>query len=211
MNNSDFFQKFQTMAEDVQKKVLETVRQSPAKDIEQNIRGLMHQGFQKLDLVTRQEFDIKMLDDYNHVFNSMAIDEFFNYSLGKLPYRSIKFHTYSIPLPNVTSNVTINFTHNEKYTRVTEWKNLPGNNLSSNFTTLTFEEPCSYENNDFERYYPVKDVHGENLSVYKKYKMLIPDKMTFIGRCGLYAYLDMHQAISVSLKISKEYLNKIND
>jgi BMFP domain-containing protein YqiC len=60
MNNSDFFQKFQTMAEDVQKKVLETVRQSPAKDIEQNIRGLMHQGFQKLDLVTRQEFDIQM-------------------------------------------------------------------------------------------------------------------------------------------------------
>jgi BMFP domain-containing protein YqiC len=60
MNNSDFFQKFQTMAEEVQKKVADAVKDSPAKDLEKNVKGLMSQGFQKMDLITRQEFDIQV-------------------------------------------------------------------------------------------------------------------------------------------------------
>ena len=60
MNNNDFLQKFQTMAEDVQKKVMDAVKDSPAKDLEKNVRGLMSQGFQKMDLITRQEFDIQV-------------------------------------------------------------------------------------------------------------------------------------------------------
>ncbi|WP_108648857.1 accessory factor UbiK family protein [Polynucleobacter rarus] len=48
------------MAEDVQKKVSNAVAQSPAKDIEKNVKGLMQQGFQKMDLVTREEFDIQV-------------------------------------------------------------------------------------------------------------------------------------------------------
>jgi len=60
MSNSDFFQKFQSMAEDVQKKVADAVKDSPAKDLEKNVRGLMNQGFQKMDLITRQEFDIQI-------------------------------------------------------------------------------------------------------------------------------------------------------
>jgi hypothetical protein len=60
MNNSDFFQKFQTMAEEVQKKVADAVKDSPAKDLEKNVKGLMSQGFQKMDLITRQEFEIQV-------------------------------------------------------------------------------------------------------------------------------------------------------
>jgi ubiquinone biosynthesis accessory factor UbiK len=60
MSNTDFFKKFQSMAEDVQKKVSDAVAQSPAKDIEKNVKGLMQQGFQKMDLVTREEFDIQV-------------------------------------------------------------------------------------------------------------------------------------------------------
>ncbi len=60
MSNSEFLQKFQTMAEDVQKKVMAAVKDSPAKDIEKNVRGMMSQGFQKMDLITRQEFDIQV-------------------------------------------------------------------------------------------------------------------------------------------------------
>ncbi|MEI7531300.1 MAG: accessory factor UbiK family protein [Betaproteobacteria bacterium] len=60
MANNDFFQKFQSMAEDVQNKVSEAIRQSPAKDVEKNVRHLMSQGFQKMDLVTREEFEIQV-------------------------------------------------------------------------------------------------------------------------------------------------------
>mgnify|MGYP003345845516 FL=1 len=59
MNPQDIMQKMQTIANDMQTKVSDAIRQSPAKDLEKNVRGLMTQGFQKLDLVTREEFDVQ--------------------------------------------------------------------------------------------------------------------------------------------------------
>jgi BMFP domain-containing protein YqiC len=59
MNPQDIMQKVQNIANDMQSKVEEAIRQSPAKDLEKNVRSLMTQGFQKLDLVTREEFDLQ--------------------------------------------------------------------------------------------------------------------------------------------------------
>ena len=60
MNPQDIMEKMQTIANDMQTKVSDVIRQSPAKDLEKNVRGLMTQGFQKLDLVTREEFDLQI-------------------------------------------------------------------------------------------------------------------------------------------------------
>jgi BMFP domain-containing protein YqiC len=59
MNPQDIMEKMQIIANDMQTKVGDAIRQSPAKDLEKNVRGLMTQGFQKLDLVTREEFDLQ--------------------------------------------------------------------------------------------------------------------------------------------------------
>ena len=59
MNPQDIMQKMQTIANDMQNKVSDAIRQSPAKDMEKNVLSLMTQGFQKLDLVTREEFDLQ--------------------------------------------------------------------------------------------------------------------------------------------------------
>ncbi len=59
MNPQDIMEKMQTIANDMQTKVGDAIRQSPAKDLEKNVRGLITQGFQKLDLVTREEFDLQ--------------------------------------------------------------------------------------------------------------------------------------------------------
>jgi BMFP domain-containing protein YqiC len=59
MNPQDIMQKVQNIANDMQSKVEEAIRQSPAKDLEKNVRSLMTQGFQKLDLVTREDFDLQ--------------------------------------------------------------------------------------------------------------------------------------------------------
>jgi BMFP domain-containing protein YqiC len=59
MNSQDIMQKVQSIANDMQSKVEEVIRQSPAKDLEKNVRSLMTQGFQKMDLVTREEFDLQ--------------------------------------------------------------------------------------------------------------------------------------------------------
>lgn len=146
-----------------------------------------------------------MNTEFNWVFNSMPIDEFFEFKHGPLPYRSIRFHTATLPIPKVLPTATVNFTHKEPFTRVTEWKLLPGHGHNPAYTTLTTEEPCDYKDNQFERYYPVKDVGGENLERYRLYAAEPSGNVTFIGRCGLYAYLDMHQAVSSALSIVQKW------
>ena len=153
-----------------------------------------------------QRFERKMEKEFDHVFNSMPIDDYFHYAYGTLPYRSIKFHHVDLPLVKALPTGTVNFTHDGPYTRVTEWKNLPEHGINNQYTTLTYEEPCDYMVNDFERYYPVKDVKGENRKKYQQYKKLIRSNMTFIGRCGMYVYIDMHQAISSALYTAKKFL-----
>ena len=142
---------------------------------------------------------------FAHCFNSMAIDEFFDHRLGLLPYRSIRFHTVTLPLPRLLPVAVVNFTHDLPYTRMTEWKHLPGNPETA-VTTLTYEEPCAAEDNGHERYYPVKDADGRNRETYKRYQALVPPDMSFVGRCGQYVYLDMHQAVSAALAVAQRHL-----
>jgi UDP-galactopyranose mutase len=153
-------------------------------------------------------FDRAMLADYEHVFNSMSIDEFFNFEHGTLPYRSIRFETQVVPVPRAFPVATVNFTHDAQHTRVTEWKNLPGHGDHPSRTVLTFETPCDFVDNHHERYYPVKDVTQKNRALYERYRQQVPSGMTFIGRCGLYAYLDMHQAVSAALATANEFITE---
>jgi UDP-galactopyranose mutase len=163
---------------------------------------------EKINVHLNKEFKQGDELSYFHTFNSMPIDEYFNFIDGDLPYRSIKFHTSTINVPQLFPTATINFTHNEPYTRVTEWKNLPNSGKPADSTTITVEEPCDYRDNNLERYYPIKDKDGINHKLYESYKSKTPHNMTFIGRCGMYAYLDMHQAISSSLSIAKKFIEK---
>jgi len=147
--------------------------------------------------------------EYDHVFNSMPIDVYYDFKYGELPYRSIKFETITLPEKQMYKTATTNFTNYNGPTRVTEWKNFPNHGNNDLATTLTYEYPCDYKENNMERYYPVKDIDGENQKIYEKYKQIKNDKVTFIGRCGTYQYLDMHQVINQSLtyvsKIMKEF------
>jgi len=162
---------------------------------------------EKIDVRLNHSFDKKMEPEYDHIFNSMPLDEYFEYVFGELPYRSVKFHHHTLPMPSALPVTTVNFTHDAPFTRVTEWKKIPGHGENLSHTTLTFEEPCDFKDNQMERYYPVRDLDGVNLLNYKKYLRMVPGGMTFIGRCGQYAYLDMHQAISSSLAIVAKYLD----
>ena len=161
-----------------------------------------------IEVKTETLFDINMISDYYHVFNSMPIDHMFGYCFGRLPYRSIKFHDVVLPSPKLLPTACVNFTHDGPNTRMTEWKNFPNHGENNSLTVITYEEPCDYEDNDFEPYYPVKDIDGKNRQVYRKYRDLIPKKMTFIGRCGLYAYLDMDMAIAFAMKNVQDFIEE---
>ena len=163
-----------------------------------NIQVVLNQAYQPNDSA-----------GFVHTFNSMPIDEYFKFKYGELPYRSIKFHTVDIPSPRCFPVPSINFTHDGPYTRLTEWKNLPEHGSHPYQTTLTLEEPCDYKDNDMQRYYPVKDLSGKNQALYKKYREDTPENMTFIGRCGMYVYIDMHQAVSSAISCTS-LINDLN-
>lgn len=157
------------------------------------------------------DFKPSMEIEYDHVFNSMPIDEYFDFVHGHLPYRSMKFHTVNLPTPRILPVTSVNFTHSGPYTRMTEWQNAPSHGKNEQMTTITYEEPCDYKDNNMERYYPVKDVHGSNTKIYKMYLAMVPDNITFIGRCGKYIYMDMHVAIGDTLLVAKKFLNSLNN
>jgi UDP-galactopyranose mutase len=163
---------------------------------------LNHQNIQ-VKLAT--EFHKDMEDVYMHVFNSMPIDEYYDYCLGPLPYRSLKFHHVDLPIPRLFPVCQVNFTNTGPYTRVVEWKNIPNSPQNPLFTSLTYEEPCSYTENNNERFYPVKDASGQNRALYMQYKQIENPKTTFIGRLGQYVYLDMHQVISSSMATAEKF------
>ena len=164
------------------------------------------------ELITVQlntPFQRSMEPAYTHVLNSMPIDEYFEFCLGELPYRSVRFATFRLPVPKLFPTATVNFTHDGPFTRVTEWKNIAPHIGHPNFTTITVEEPCDYKDNNLERYYPVKDVFGSNRKTHQRYMKMVPSHVTFVGRCGLYAYLDMHQAVSSALSVARSFLSSL--
>ena len=136
----------------------------------------------------------------------MPIDQYYNYCYGRLDYRSIKFHNVNIPVPKLFPVAQVNFTNNGPFTRIVEWKNIPGHGVNNLWTSLTYEEPCHYSENNDERYYPVRDVSGKLSSIYRKYLAIENPKVTFIGRLGNYAYLDMDQCINNSIKLIENFL-----
>ena len=155
-------------------------------------------------------YSISAEKGYDLVFNSMPIDEYYDFCFDKLPYRSIKFHNYTVPVPHLFPVVTVNFTNDSPFTRVTEWKNIPNSPETVDnkfYTTITIEEPCSYEQNNMERYYPVKDLSGSNQELYQKYASLKQPNMFFIGRCGCYKYMDMDDAFAESYQLCKALLS----
>lgn len=161
-----------------------------------------------IKVILDRSFSKDLEDDYFHIFNSSAIDEYYDYQFGPLPYRSLLFHHVSLPINNLFPVSQVNFTNRSPYTRIVEWKNIPNSDTNDTFTSLTYEEPCCYTENNNERYYPVKDLKGLNRLKFLEYSKIVNEKMTFIGRLGQYVYLDMHQCVNHALNISEKFLKK---
>jgi UDP-galactopyranose mutase len=149
-------------------------------------------------------FEKPMLAQYFHCFNSMPIDEYFDFVSGPLPYRSIRFHDREEAADTAFGDTSVvNFSDTSVYTRQTDWSRLPAHTeRNTGRKCVTVEEPCDYTENHLERYYPVKTHDGRHGRAYALYKQLADAeaKLTFIGRCGTYQYLDMHQVINQSLR-----------
>ena len=156
-------------------------------------------------------------DDREH-WNSVAekiiytgpIDAYFNYSLGNLEYRSVRFETEVLDIPNFQGNAAVNYTDAETpYTRIIEhkWfefgKGEDGQDLPK--TVISREYSSEWKPGD-EPYYPVND--EKNSTLYSRYKSLADKEpnVIFGGRLGEYKYYDMDQVIDVALAKAAELI-----
>lgn len=137
------------------------------------------------------------------VFTGM-IDEYFDYSLGALEYRGLKFETEILETANYQGNAVVNYTDYETpYTRIIEHKHFEFGTQPK--TVVTREYPQKWVRGE-EPYYPMND--DKNNGLYEKYKALA-DKETdviFGGRLGQYKYYDMDDVIEAALNCAKENL-----
>ncbi|MFT9097652.1 UDP-galactopyranose mutase [Liquorilactobacillus sp.] len=162
------------------------------------------------DLITVETgidfFDKKdeYLKEFDRVIFTGMIDEYFNYSLGELEYRSLKFETEELDVDNYQGNAVVNYTDAETpFTRIIEHKHFEFGKGDKNKTVVTREYPRSWKRGD-EPYYPVNNT--ENNTLYKQYKELADQKaknVLFGGRLGQYRYYDMDQVISAALNVVK--------
>lgn len=133
-----------------------------------------------------------------------AIDEYFDYKLGMLDWRTVSFKTRVENTPNFQGNAVVNYTsHDERFTRVIEHKHFEmfGQEVFDNPKTVVSEEYSTEYKSGMEPYYPVNDERNNALAdLYRKLAEKETDVL-FGGRLGLYKYYDMAPIIEQVLKI----------
>ena len=126
-----------------------------------------------------------------------CIDEFFDYKLGTLNYRSVRFETEELDMEDYQGNAVVNYTEREvPYTRIIEHKHFE---YGKQPTTVISREYSAEWKPGMEPYYPVND--SENSELYEKYKALADkqENVMFGGRLGQYRYYDMDKVIRAAL------------
>ena len=184
-------------------------------------QGIPIGGYTKLIEKMLEGIEVRLNVDYlenkeeldklaEKVIYTGPIDAYFNYKLGTLEYRSVRFENEILDKPNFQGNAAVNYTDRETpWTRIIEhkWfefgKDENGNDLPK--TVISREYSSEWKLGD-EPYYPVND--AKNSALYEQYKALAEaeDNVIFGGRLGEYKYYDMDKTIEVALAMAKEIL-----
>lgn len=184
-------------------------------------QGIPIGGYTKLVENLLEGIEVRLNEDYlkdKAKWNAMAkkvvytgaIDAYFDYTLGNLEYRSVRFENEILDVPNFQGNAAVNYTDRETpWTRIIEhkWfefgKDENGNDLPK--TIISKEYSSEWKPGD-EPYYPVND--KKNGELYQKYKALAEkeENIIFGGRLGEYKYYDMDAVIASALECARNQL-----
>ena len=179
-------------------------------------QGIPTEGYTEIIRRMLEGTDVKLSCDYfadraglesaaGKIIFTGQIDAYFDYSLGVLEYRTLRFETEILSdTDNFQGNAIVNYTERDiPFTRCMEHKHFyPG--LTVKGTVLTREYPSEWTKGS-EPYYPVNN--EKNNSLYEQYKVLAREKcpdVIFAGRLGEYKYYDMDVAVSRALEIASQ-------
>ena len=186
-------------------------------------QGIPVGGYTKLVERLLEGIEVRLSEDYlakKDKYDSLAkrivytgpVDAYFSYRLGNLEYRSVRFESELLDIPNFQGNAAVNYTDRETpWTRIIEYKwfefgrDEDGNELPK--TYISREYSSEWKPGD-EPYYPVND--EKNGALYREYRALADreEKVIFGGRLGEYRYYDMDQVIAAALKKAAEELGQ---
>lgn len=181
-------------------------------------QGIPVGGYTKMVANMLDGIEVRLQTDYlknkaeldglaEKVIYTGPIDVYFDHELGTLEYRSVRFETEVLDIPNFQGNAAVNYTDRETpWTRIIEhkWfefgKDAKGQDLPK--TVISREYSSEWKAGD-EPYYPVND--EKNGELYKKYKALADkeNSVIFGGRLGEYKYYDMDAVIESALALAK--------
>ncbi|WP_404351395.1 UDP-galactopyranose mutase [Companilactobacillus paralimentarius] len=161
-----------------------------------------------IDVRTNTDFfenrDFYLNSDYKIIFTGM-IDQFFDYKLGELEYRSLKFDTEVLDEDNYQGNAVVNYTDAKTpFTRIIEHKHFEFGKGNKGKTVITHEYPQAWHRGD-EPYYPINN--SKNKELYSNYVKLARSEypnVIFGGRLGQYRYYNMDQTIMAAMQIVKK-------
>ena len=132
------------------------------------------------------------------------IDAFYDFRLGTLEYRSLRFETETLDEADHQGVAVVNYTEREvPYTRVIEHKLFEFG--TQDRTVITREYPADWRTGD-EPYYPLNDARNEAL--YRQYEVLAAQEgdVVFAGRLGGYKYYNMDKAIAAAFELVRSEL-----
>lgn len=187
-----------------------------------NYQGIPIGGYTQIIEKMLQKVDVRLSVDFfsdrealskqaKKILFTGMIDEFFDYKLGKLEYRTLRFETEDLPIDNFQGNAVVNYTEFEiPYTRIIEHKHFEYGSLNETqkgHTVVTREYPATWKHGD-EPYYPMND--DKNNELFARYKSLAEAEpnVIFGGRLGMYKYFDMHNVIAEALACVKKEFGK---
>lgn len=181
-------------------------------------QGIPTEGYTKLIENMLDGTEVRLNTDYleskeeldalaEKIIYTGPIDAYFNYDLGTLEYRSLKFETAVFDQENYQGNAVVNYTDsNTPFTRIIEHKHFQPERVmqeSNPKTVITREFPSPWTPGN-EAYYPVND--KKNAALYEQYGRLAEAETNVIfgGRLAEYKYYDMDQVIAAALDLTNQ-------
>lgn len=155
-----------------------------------------------IEVCLNTDYKYMVAKDFKRIFYTGSIDEFFNYKLGMLQYRSVNFKLEEYNTEFYQKNSVVNYPNNYDFTRIHEYKYYQ--NEQTHKTVIAKEYSQNYVYGENDRYYPV--INDDNLSIYNNYLECAKDypELYFLGRLGDYKYYDMDKAILRALNLFDE-------
>lgn len=161
----------------------------------------------KLSVKNKQAYiDGTIVSGEQIVVYSGSIDELFDFSLGALIYRTLRFEFEKHNTPSYQPQAVVNYTMTEDYTRISEFTKFTCKQQSH--TIIVKEYPSQHIPLQTVPYYPIDN--SENAALYNKYLSLISPNLYLIGRLAQYKYINMDIAVANALELTDKIISSDN-